>query len=140
MLHFAASMKEDKETLGEFVRRTRAEKGFSTRTVAARSGGSISDGYVSRIENGYAINPSPKLIRALARGLGIKEDILFSVVRGQAAQIDDIEDFYGTALYELYQRRKQAAPEDQKLIDEFIDMVLDRMKRRPTVQKQRPGA
>jgi transcriptional regulator with XRE-family HTH domain len=132
-------MADSKETLASFVRRIRRDRGYSTRTVAVRSGHGISDGYVSRIESGYVTNPSPKIIRALAKGLGIEEDAIFSVIRGQLPKTDELDDFYGSALYELYQRRKRASPEDQRLIDEYIEMVLDRIKRRRSPSRKRKG-
>lgn len=51
--------------------------------VSRQSGGQISDGYVSRIENGVILNVTPKKLAALARGLHIAEDTLFAIARGR---------------------------------------------------------
>ena len=72
------------ESLADFVRRVRSEKGLSTPEVERQSGGRITDAYVSRIENGYVKNVSPEKLQALAKGLGIPEDEIFAVARGKS--------------------------------------------------------
>jgi transcriptional regulator with XRE-family HTH domain len=78
------------EKLGEYVKRVRAEKGLSTTEVesASRKGSAkgISDAYVTRIENGYVTNVSPEKLHALAKGLGVSEDEVFAVARGESAK------------------------------------------------------
>ncbi len=78
------------ETLGEYVRRTRTEKNLSTSDVQARSMNSISDAYISQIENGNVKNVSPEKLRALAKGLGVVEDEVFRVARGLAPASTDV--------------------------------------------------
>lgn len=82
------------ENLGDFVRRSRLDKGFSTTDVErhSRSGGAkgISDAYVTRIENGYVTNVSPEKLRALAKGLQVSEDELFAVARGKASPVRSV--------------------------------------------------
>lgn len=57
------------ETLGEFVKRIREANKWSTRDVERQSGGEISNGYINLIETGNSKNPSPKKLKALAKGL-----------------------------------------------------------------------
>ena len=71
-------------TLADFIRSTRNEKRLSLSDVERQSGGQISDSYVWRIENGRNKNATPKMLRALARGLQVSEDVLFAVARGQS--------------------------------------------------------
>ena len=71
------------ETLGDFVRRTRNEKGISTLDVERLSNYEISDGYVSRIENNGVKNVSPEKLTALAKGLGVTEEEIFAIARGK---------------------------------------------------------
>lgn len=62
------------ETLGQYAKRIREENGWSLRDVERQSGGVISDGYINMIETGAAPNPSPKKLKALAKGLKIHPD------------------------------------------------------------------
>jgi transcriptional regulator with XRE-family HTH domain len=70
------------EKLPDYIRRIRAEKGLSTADVEKKSGFTVTDGYVSHIENGRVKNVSPEKLRALAKGLGVSEDEIFAIVRG----------------------------------------------------------
>lgn len=73
------------QPLAEFVRRTRHEKGYTLMDVARQSGGRISDGYVSRIENGVILaeNITSKKLMALARGLHVAEELVNRLARGR---------------------------------------------------------
>lgn len=70
--------------LSDFVKRTRDEKGFSLKDVARQSGETITDGYVSQIENektkveGISIEK----LKALAKGLKVSEEEIFTIARG----------------------------------------------------------
>lgn len=75
-------MDSRREDLADYVRRIRAEKGFSTAEVEKNSRFTITDGYVSRIENRYVKNVSPEKLQALAKGLSVSEDEIFAVARG----------------------------------------------------------
>lgn len=70
------------EKLPDYIRRIRAEKGLSTADVEKKSGFTVTDGYVSHIENGRVRNVSPEKLRALSKGLGVSEDEIFAVARG----------------------------------------------------------
>ena len=74
------------ESLADYVRRTRMDQGFSLTDVQRQSGNQITDAYVSRIENGYIENVSPKKLSALAKGLKVAEDEVFAVARGVNAK------------------------------------------------------
>jgi transcriptional regulator with XRE-family HTH domain len=84
------------ETLGEYVRRIRREKGLATTDVEKRSriGGKIgiSNGYITQIENDPSVNPSMKKLQALADGLGVPEEEIISVVRGKTADNETVAD------------------------------------------------
>jgi len=91
------------EKLRDYVRRIRLEKNLSTGDVQSRSLNTISDAYVSQIENGVARNPSPEKLIALAKGLGVNEDEIFRVARGRPAEMNDVyeilaESFGGQTL------------------------------------------
>lgn len=75
------------ESLAEYVQRVRREKGLSLSDVQRGSNNQIVSSYVSKIENGYADadGVTPKKLQALAKGLGISEDEIFAVARGESA-------------------------------------------------------
>jgi len=81
---FNVDTKGKPRTLADHVRALRNEKNLSRGDVARRSGGQISEAYVWRIENERNKNVSPKMLRALARGLQANEDEMFAVARGQS--------------------------------------------------------
>jgi transcriptional regulator with XRE-family HTH domain len=101
---------ENKESLAEFVKRHRHQKNLSLKDVQRRSKGKITDGYISRIENGVYTNPSPVKLKALATGLGVTEDDIFAIVRGYKPKEPDgikeqyLLDFVTDALDLLRQR------------------------------------
>ncbi len=72
------------ESLADFVRRVRNEKGYSQPEVEKNSGFTITDGYISQIENGYIKNVSPEKLLALAKGLGVPVNLLLAVVQGKS--------------------------------------------------------
>lgn len=73
-----------RESLGDFVRRIRQEKKLSLAEVQAQAKDGIARSHVSRIENGEADNLSTEKLKALAEGLGVSEDEIFAIARGQA--------------------------------------------------------
>lgn len=78
----------NKEKLADYIRRIRAEKDLSTSDVERKSGFTVTDGYVSHIENGRVKNVSPEKLSALAKGLGVPEDEVFAVARGKSVSGD----------------------------------------------------
>lgn len=77
------------ETLAEYVTRVMQERKLSFQEVEDRSrrGGrrGISRGYVNQIASGKFQNPSRLLLLGLAHGLGVSEDEVFAVARGEAS-------------------------------------------------------
>jgi transcriptional regulator with XRE-family HTH domain len=80
------ALSKSTETLADFVRRTRLAKGLSCADVekqSARGGRKISGAHVNRIENGQARQVGPEGLQALARGLGVPLDEIWSRVTGK---------------------------------------------------------
>lgn len=65
--------KTGKRVLSRYVDRVMKEKHLSRRDVRLRSGGEITDSYVSGIISGSATNLSIDKLKALARGLRVRE-------------------------------------------------------------------
>jgi transcriptional regulator with XRE-family HTH domain len=76
--------KPRKQGLSHYVERVMKEKHLSRRDVKLRSGGEITDSYVSGIISGSAKNLSVDKLKALARGLRVREMELIRVAFGLA--------------------------------------------------------
>ena len=74
--------KTRKPGLSHYVERVMKEKHLSRRDVKLRSGGEITDSYVSGIISGSAKNLSVDKLKALARGLRVRELELIRVAFG----------------------------------------------------------
>jgi transcriptional regulator with XRE-family HTH domain len=74
--------KTSKQGLSRYVERVMKEKHLSRRDVKLRSGGEITDSYVSGIISGSAKNLSIGKLKALARGLRVREIELIRVAFG----------------------------------------------------------
>ena len=74
--------KTSKQGLSRYVERVMKDKHLSRRDVKLRSGGEITDSYVSGIISGSATNLSVGKLKALARGLRVREMELIRVAFG----------------------------------------------------------
>ena len=74
--------KTGKQGLSHYVDRVMKEKHLSRREVKLRSGGEITDSYVSGIISASAKNLSVEKLKALARGLRVREMELIRVAFG----------------------------------------------------------
>jgi transcriptional regulator with XRE-family HTH domain len=134
------------ESLGEYVRRVRTDKGLSTTDVetASRRGGAkgISDAYVTRIENGHVTNVSPAKLEALAQGLGVNPEELYARVRGMPLGPMSPTDFQ-TALQALGVEQFQAYGGVENLTDEDrqeIIAMLETMIEQKLMRRQKAAA
>jgi len=81
--------KASKPELGRYVERVMKDKHLSRRDVSLRSGGDITDSYVSAILSGGAKNLSIDKLKALARGLRVREMSLIRAAFGFSEEPDD---------------------------------------------------
>jgi transcriptional regulator with XRE-family HTH domain len=81
---FVVNKEQQPESLADYVQRVRNEKNLSLMDVSRRSGGLIANAHISRIENGWVKSVGIEKLRALAKGLGVPEDEIFSVARGSS--------------------------------------------------------
>lgn len=113
--------KRNKGHLSRYVRRIMKQKGLTQRDIESRSGGEITDGYVSNFLSGAAENPSALKIKALARGLGIDAHVLFDVICGpfeQPAAGQSGEDRPDSLLVLELMQEVVASPELMKIVQE----------------------
>lgn len=114
-----------RESLAEFVKRTRTSQRLSLNDVAQQSEGGITNGYVWKIEQGQVLCPSSRKLRALARGLGIGEDELNARSRG----IGEPNGFRESGFWEIYNvYTKLEKPLHKKTVDGYLRDLSDMMK------------
>lgn len=70
------------ESLRDYIARIMKEKGLRVRDIRRRSGGAITESYISEILKGVAFNPSIEKLTALGRGLGVDPVELFKAASG----------------------------------------------------------
>jgi len=116
-----------KKALSEYVQRVRREKRLSFRDIASRSGGKISVATANEIANNKHGNVTTPTLLALAKGLGVPEQEIIDIALGNPARDDN--DWRESTLYELYKRTKTADKSKKKLVDEVIEMLLDRLEK-----------
>src|SRR5947209_2606346 len=109
------------ESLDQYARRVIKEKGLSLSDVERRSGGSISDSYVCGIINGNVGSLTITKLKALALGLGVPEDELFAVARGQSPQ--DNQEFWESTFASLFDKYKHLSDEDKKEVFKLLEVV-----------------
>ena len=115
------------EPLGDFVSRTRNEKGLSCAEVSeqsARFGKRISASYVNRIENKRIKDPSPDRLRALAHGLGIPPEDLLARAAGLVAAGGQSEELH------LVTRFRELSPDLRLVVLDIVDAFHSKASRR----------
>jgi transcriptional regulator with XRE-family HTH domain len=118
------------ESLADYVRRVRAERGWSLAEVEQRSGGGIGRTHINRIETGEATNPSPRKLQALARGLDVSEDELFERARGVDTNEKDFEQSEIAALFYDYKNLSEADQGELKAIWDMLKADIQRRKQK----------
>lgn len=111
--------------LGQYIRKIREEKGFSTRELARRSG--VSQPYLSQLENGKTNNPSIEVLKKLAKGL----DVPLYEIQIKTDQIpgyrpySPIRDYINNAdLYEILKESTRLRYKNQQLLKEDIEQII----------------
>lgn len=115
-----------KEKLADYVKRVMKQKQFKLREVEHRSGGEITNGYISGIINGRINNVSLDKLKALAKGLEVDVYELFSAAMDEPRQLADEVSSYAQpdVLWLLGIMQEIAAtPELLKILHELVQMT-----------------
>lgn len=117
-------------TISEFIRQQLQKSGLSQHDVERRSGGRITNSYLSKLLSGAASNLTVEKLKALADGLGVTHaeiaDIAFNL--DNLAQDPEEAEFFS-----LLQRYKHLSPEQKlelRALLEMVDHEIDRRQRR----------
>lgn len=120
----ASDIVERADTLAGYVARVLKEKRLSRRDVQVMSGWKITDAYVGSIINGRARNLSVEKLQALARGLGVDEDEIFTVARG-AADSGQVYNHAGDPWHSVMFLRLLEQVVSNPEIKEMLDVVVE---------------
>lgn len=127
------SVNTKSETLGDYVKRKRAELGLSILDIERRSraGGAkgISNGYITQIENDPTINPSSEKLKALARGLGVPEHELLTVA-GFKNVITPDSDPVLMEISGFFSGYENLDEEDKRELEPMLVMIANDIRRR----------
>jgi transcriptional regulator with XRE-family HTH domain len=118
---------------GDFVQRTRREKGLSCKDVekkSARFGKRIAASYVNRIENNPALQPTAVALKALAYGLGVPAEELL------ARAVGLLEPGIESEKLQLFSRFKELSPEKRGLVLDIVDMLYSKEPPRKTPKRK----
>lgn len=119
------------QKLSDFVAHVMREKDLSTYAVERRSHGAISQSQVARIRLGDVRQPSADKLKALAKGLGVTESELFSVVRGVANEPAEITDERLHSIQDAYTELPKKKQAKADLLIEMIAREIVRLKNEP---------
>ncbi len=73
----------NRKHFADLVKALREAQGFTLAEVETNSGGMITDGYISKIENGHEPNITLEKLFALAKGLQVSPDLLYNAAKGE---------------------------------------------------------
>lgn len=106
-------------TLGEFIKKVRTEKGMSQEDLAKAAG--MARSYVSRLEDNQFKSPSAMVLIRLAKGLGVSHDELFQAA-GYLEQVEkDTLPGMGTYLRTKYPSLSEDAIKDIEMAKGYIE-------------------
>jgi transcriptional regulator with XRE-family HTH domain len=118
---------------GDFVQRTRQEKGLSCKDVEKQSrrfGKPIAGSYVNRIENNPALKPTAVALKALAHGLGIPVEEVLARAVGLVDPAGKSEEL------QLLSRFKELSPEKRDFVLDIVDMLYSKEPPRKTPKRK----
>lgn len=110
------------EGLDRYVRRILKEKNLTLSDVERRADSNISDSYVHGISTGSIKNLSVDKLKALARGLGVRESQLFAAC---GVSLPDLEEFVDSEFACLFYKYRELSKTGKQQLSSFLK-VLDR--------------
>lgn len=111
-------MIEKPSPLAQLVKRIREESGYTLAQVVANSGNTITDGYVSKIENGQTGDVTIEKLVALAKGLRVLPQMLLDAAQGDQPK-DTVHINRAIAIL------RELSEDDQRLGVRLLDVLRD---------------
>ena len=116
------------QSLSYYVRRLLAEKSLSLADVELRASGKISDSRIAGLAAGDCDNLRCETLRALARGLGIAEERLFTVAIGMGNP--EVQEYDFLVLYRKYNDLGSADRQETDGLLALLHREIERLQRR----------
>jgi transcriptional regulator with XRE-family HTH domain len=116
--------KKQREGLADFVRRILKETGLTTSDVeqrAKRKGKRINSGYVSRVVSRTATNLTIEKLKALAAGLGVREEEVFNRVLEKPLESDP--EYQESDFAFLFSKYKDLSESDKRELRTLIQAI-----------------
>jgi len=70
----------------DYLKQKMREKGLTAKEIETRSGGGISDSYISKLLKGRTKTPSVPKLKAIAKGMDIDEKEVFAAAGGELVE------------------------------------------------------
>ena len=117
-------------SLSDYIRQMRKEKDWSQRDLASASG--ISNAEISRIESGKRKEPSPSVLKAIAKALNVPmEEVLQQagvIERGKAA-VDEVLERVGSTPVTAIQPSGFTAPSSYLSVEDLSEEEIADVKK-----------
>lgn len=118
-----------KESLAECVQRWQRESGLKPLEASQRAkkrGHKVSQDYIEDLASGAQVNPSPRIMKAVAAGFGKPvEEIVAAAMGWSAAEADQINGLI-REIGEAYKQLSPAKQKDKRPLLEMINRELQR--------------
>lgn len=105
------------ETLGEFLKKLREEKGYSLREAGKQTG--IAEAYLWQLENGKRGIAHPEMFKKLAKGYGVPAETLLKHA-GYLEKPADQERETAVAKTHLFRDYEKLSPDRKKQLENFL--------------------
>lgn len=116
-------MSEDRNTLGRYLRAVRESKGYSLRDIQRETG--ISNAYLSQIERGKIIQPSPLILFKLSQICDVPYSTLLKLAN-YPVPVQEREEFS----LSLSRRIGPVTEEEAEALVEYLQFLRSRRKLR----------
>ena len=105
------------ESLGEYLKKIREEKGYSLREAGKRT--KIAEAYLWQLENGKREIPRPEMLKKLAEGYGVPVETLLKHA-GYFEEPADEKKEGETAKTHLFRGYEKLSPDQKKQFETFL--------------------
>lgn len=115
------------ETLGRHLKRVRRERKLTLRDVEKKTG--ISNAYLSQLENGKIVKPSPSVLHKLAECYHVSYEQLMKLA-GHPLPVIRTDKTKAKPAFRMSSGLIDLTKEEKKKVQEYIDFLRSRRRKR----------